>query len=180
VEASKQARPEPASDARRGLLKAIGGALAALLGAAVAAPIAVLIGHPIRRVTRDEEPLPVGKIDRLPEGVPVRAEVVAPVRRDAWARYENVPLGAVWLIRRGDRVRALSPTCPHAGCFVDWQPARGAFACPCHGSAFDLEGTCTGGPSPRAMDALDATVDGGVVKVRFQRFRLARSTKEPA
>jgi menaquinol-cytochrome c reductase iron-sulfur subunit len=181
MDPAPEEKARPATDeGRRSLLKKVGAAIAALLGATVAAPVLALLGSPLKRVATDEESLPVGKIERLPEGVPVRADVVAPLRRDAWARYENVPLGAVWLIRHGTEVRALSPTCPHAGCFVDWQAARGAFACPCHGSAFDLAGTCTGGPSPRAMDSLETTVENGNVKVRFQRFRLARANKEPA
>jgi Rieske Fe-S protein len=90
-----------------------------------------------------------------------------------------VALGAVWLIRRGDQVEALSSTCPHAGCFVDWEPDKKRFACPCHGSVFDLDGKCTDGPSPRPMDALEAAVDKGSVVVKFQRFRQATRAKEP-
>jgi Rieske Fe-S protein len=167
---------------RRGLLKLAVGAIGAALSAAVAAPVLALLSHPLlRREERDDDaPLAVARLDELPEGVPTRAEVVAPTRRDSWARYDRVPLGAVWLVRRGPSVRALSTTCPHAGCYVDYAATTRAFACPCHGSAFDVDGRCTGGPSPRAMDELEAFVDGNEVRVRFQRFRLATRDKEPA
>jgi Rieske Fe-S protein len=165
---------------RRSILKGAVSALGAALGAVVAAPILALVGHPLRRRAGPAvEPLPVGKLAQLPDGEPVRAQVIAPVQRDAWTRFEKVALGAVWLIRRGDRVDALSTTCPHAGCFVDWEPAKRHFACPCHGSAFGLDGKCTGGPSPRGMDTLETVARDGEVLVKFQRFRQATPDKEP-
>ena len=165
---------------RRSILKTAAYAVATAIGAAVAAPVLALVGHPLkRRAAQAAEPLPVAKLAQLPEGEPVRAQVIAPLMRDAWTRFEKVALGAVWLIRRGDKVDALSTTCPHAGCFVDWEPNKKKFACPCHGSLFDLDGKCTGGPSPRAMDALEVTEKDGEVLVRFQRFRQATPEKEP-
>jgi menaquinol-cytochrome c reductase iron-sulfur subunit len=164
---------------RRSLLKWATGAIGAALAAVVGSPVAALLGSPLRERERERVRLPVADLARLPEGTPVRAEVIAPSVRDAWARLERVALGAVWLIRRGEQVSALSTTCPHAGCFVDWEEKRKCFGCPCHGSSFDLDGKCTGGPSPRAMDALEAEVRGGKVLVAFQRYRQARSEKEP-
>ncbi|MSP62501.1 MAG: ubiquinol-cytochrome c reductase iron-sulfur subunit [Myxococcales bacterium] len=167
---------------RRSLFKVLSGGLMAALGAVIAAPVLGLLSSPLRRRVQSggEEPLPVADLARLTDGVPTRATVIAEVVRDAWSRFEKVPLGAVWLIRRGETVSALSTTCPHAGCFVDWEPQKKAFGCPCHGSAFDLAGKCTGGPSPRAMDSLETEVKDGKVLVRFQRFRQAKSDKEPA
>ena len=166
---------------RRSLFKVLSGGLMAALGAAIATPVFALLSTPLRMRVQSggEEPIAVADLDRLADGVPTRATVIADVVRDAWSRFEKVPLGAVWLIRRGEKVAALSTTCPHAGCFVDWEPGKKAFGCPCHGSAFDLAGTCTAGPSPRAMDSLETEVRDGKVLVRFQRFRQAKSEKEP-
>ncbi len=166
---------------RRSLLKLVTGALGALTTATVVAPILALIGDPLRRRSASgaDQALPVAELSKLPEGVPTRAQVIAPVVRDAWSKLEKVPLGAVWLVRRGPTVCALSTTCPHAGCFVDYEPGNQRFGCPCHGSAFDLEGKTLSGPSPRPMDALDTEVRDGKVLVRYQRFRQANSAKEP-
>jgi Rieske Fe-S protein len=166
---------------RRSLLKAITGGLIASVGAALAAPVMAFLGGPLRRPTvrGGDEPVPVADLDRLPEGTPVAARVVVAERIDAWAKIAGVPLGAVWIVRRGDRVECLSSTCPHAGCFVDWSAADNRFACPCHKSAFDLDGKVIAGPSPRPMDALEAEVKDGRVLVRYRRFRQATAKKEP-
>ena len=164
---------------RRSLLKILTGAVSTALAATVAAPILAVLGHPLRRRAVEAGLLPVADLESLPEGVPTRAAVIAPSLVDAWTRFEKVALGAVWLVRRGGEVRALSTTCPHAGCFVDWEARAGRFACPCHASAFDLDGKTVAGPAPRPMDALEVEVRDGRVLVRFQRFRQARSDKTP-
>jgi Rieske Fe-S protein len=84
----------------------------------------------------------------------------------------------VWLVRSGSSYRALSTTCPHAGCAVDWSEAERAFVCPCHDSRFGLDGTRTAGPSPRDLDALPIALDGGRVQVTWRRFRPGTSRKD--
>ena len=166
---------------RRSLLRALTGGLVGAAAAAVAIPVAALLGTPLKKRTvhGGEDPIAVAEFAKLPEGVPVGVNVVAPSRVDAWVRYTNLPLGRVWLVKRGERVEALSSTCPHAGCFVDWEDKQQRFNCPCHASVFDLGGACVSGPSPRAMDALATEVKDGKVLVRFRRFRQASVEKIP-
>jgi len=166
---------------RRSFLGRLTAGLSAAVGAALAAPVLGLLGSPLRKRTvyGGEQPIPVGELARLPEGEPVAAKVVAPRRFDAWLRLSDVPLGAVWLVRKGDRVDCFSSTCPHAGCFVDYEPRARRFACPCHGSQFALDGQRIAGPSPRPLDSLAVEVADGKVLVRFQRFRQATPRKEP-
>jgi cytochrome b6-f complex iron-sulfur subunit/menaquinol-cytochrome c reductase iron-sulfur subunit len=108
----------------------------------------------------------------LTEGEPKKVSIVAD-QRDAWTLTKDVELGAVWLIRQGDRVLALSATCPHLGCSVNRSADASGFACPCHTSTFDAAGHRTAGPSPRDMDPLDTRVDGGFVLVDFRRYRMS-------
>jgi len=49
---------------------------------------------------------------------------------------------------------ALSSTCPHLGCRVDWQPQNQRFFCPCHNGAFDPQGKATMGPPAQAGQSL--------------------------
>jgi menaquinol-cytochrome c reductase iron-sulfur subunit len=81
--------------------------------------------------------------------------------------------------RADGKLTALSTTCPHLGCAVDFDAAAGKFKCPCHRSAFTLDGTVEEGPSPRPMDALELQETDGLVAIRFQRFRTGVSDKEP-
>ena len=53
------------------------------------------------------------------------------------------------IVREGDRLAAISTTCTHLGCIV--AKSETGFACPCHGSRFDQDGSVTGGPAPRHL-----------------------------
>jgi Rieske Fe-S protein len=164
---------------RRGVVKLLGGVLLVSLGGALTVPAAVFYTGPARRRRESDPLLDVAAIDRLPEGVPVRVAVVAKRRLDAWTAFTDVTLGAAWLQRSGDSVRALSTVCPHAGCSIDWDAPQKCFACPCHGSVFAPDGARTEGPSPRGMDALDVEVKAGRVLVAYKRFRQGVSDREP-
>ena len=72
-------------------------------------------------------------------------------------RPEDFPAGArvaldakrVCIVRDANRVAAISTTCTHLGCIV--APSATGFACPCHGSQFDVDGNVTGGPAPKSL-----------------------------
>jgi menaquinol-cytochrome c reductase iron-sulfur subunit len=164
---------------RRRVLKVIGGALMAALGAALAVPAALFYTSPARKKRETEAAVDVGAVERLPEGAPVRVPVTVKRRLDAWTAFTDVTLGAAWLIRKGAEIKAFSTVCPHAGCSIDWDAPKKCFACPCHGSVFDADGQRTEGPSPRGMDTLDVEVKEGRVLVAYKRFRQGVGDKEP-
>src|SRR5689334_1617948 len=125
-------RDPPPDDGRRKVLKVLTGGLTACVGAALTVPAVGILGSPLARPTiyGGDEPIAVADLAKLPEGVPVAVKVVAPARIDAWVKFTDVPLGAAWLVRRGDAVEVFSSTCPHAGCFVDWEDKKQQFNCP--------------------------------------------------
>jgi cytochrome b6-f complex iron-sulfur subunit len=47
---------------------------------------------------------------------------------------------------------AISLVCTHLGCTVESKPE--GFACPCHGSRFDLQGNVTRGPAGKPLNSL--------------------------
>src|SRR5258708_6949974 len=162
---------------RRRLLEMIAGAIATVVGVAIAVPAAAFLTFPARKRTiwGSDEPLEVARLDALPDGKPTRVIVKAPRRRDAWTAFSDVTLGGCWLVREGDKVRALSTVCPHAGCAVDWDDRRRSFVCPCHDSRFAPTGERMSGPSPRPLDSLDVDVKEGRVSVAWRRFKTATS-----
>ncbi|MBI2213042.1 MAG: ubiquinol-cytochrome c reductase iron-sulfur subunit [Acidobacteria bacterium] len=75
-----------------------------------------------------------------------------------------VPAGrSVALFKDKEGVYAVSTVCTHLGCIVK-QSADG-FACPCHGSEFNKDGTVKKGPAPKALPWLAVTKDGGAFVV---------------
>jgi menaquinol-cytochrome c reductase iron-sulfur subunit len=168
----------PEAVSRRKLLKIGIGALGCGLAALPIVPALGYIVHPLRLGPGATGALlPAGK--RSAYGpVPTRVDLYSD-RRDAWNRESNVKLGSCWVYERDGALQALSTSCPHLGCSIDFDTSAKSFKCPCHRSAFDLTGNVTGGPSPRPMDALDLKEANGLVTIRFQRFRQGGSKKEP-
>ncbi len=166
---------------RRRVLAWLASTIGAALGVALAAPAAAFLTFPARRrtVSGADEPVDVGALAALPDGEPVRVPVKVERWRDAWSALTGVTLGAVWLERRGDAVRAFSTVCPHTGCAVDWDAAARRYQCPCHDSVFDASGARLSGPAPRGLDALDATVASGRVRVAWRRYRPGVPDREP-
>jgi menaquinol-cytochrome c reductase iron-sulfur subunit len=96
--------------------------------------------------------------DGMPRAFPVLAD-----RVDAWTRYPEQRIGAVYLIRNKGEEKPIAFTakCPHAGCFIGYTPGENEFKCPCHTSAFNLDGTRVHGDAevaPRGMDSLKVDV----------------------
>lgn len=74
---------------------------------------------------------------------------------------------------------ALSRTCTHLGCTVPWVEEEKRFICPCHSSAFDLNGDVIDPPAPRAMDLLEVSISNGQVNVDTGK-RTKRMAFEPS
>ena len=126
--------------------------------------------------------IPVAPLDAVPaDGRPRKFQVVAD-RTDAWNRYLQVPIGAAYVRREGDRVTAFNAICPHAGCFVDARP-DGTFLCPCHNSGFLADGSLApNSVSPRGLDELEvdeAALKRGEVRIKFQNFQAGTHDKIP-
>ncbi len=47
---------------------------------------------------------------------------------------------------------ALYGVCTHLGCLPKWEPVNVRFACPCHGSQYQIDGRYIVGPAPRGLD----------------------------
>ena len=60
---------------------------------------------------------------------------------------------------------AISLRCSHLGCSINWEENKKRFICPCHASAFDIEGEVLNPPAPKALDYYPVVIENGVVKV---------------
>ena len=60
--------------------------------------------------------------------------------------------GKFWLVTLDTGVVAFYKVCPHLGCIYKWDDLGNRFACPCHGSQYQKNGTWIAGPAPRGLD----------------------------
>ena len=92
---------------------------------------------------------------RATYGLPSRFTIGRP---DDFPSGSRVALDArrVCIVREGNKLAAISTTCTHLGCSIGVSGT--GFACPCHGSRFDQDGTVTGGPAPRPLPWFPVTL----------------------
>lgn len=174
----------PQQPDRRGFFKR---AFATIIGIVIGlVPLAsglTVFFDPLRRKSSTSGAIRVTTLDALPiDGVPRKFPVVAS-RVDAWNTFTEVPIGAVYLRRTGEKtLQAFNVVCPHAGCFVDFLTERGSFRCPCHESTFTADGKIDNPDSPaqRGLDSLKVEIRGNKeVWVEFQNFQAGHAEKIP-
>jgi len=148
-----------------------------VVGALLAIPLARFSLDPLWRTTSEVLWSDVGAAaDFTSVTAPVKVQV-AIEQRDGWRKVLSEK--PVYIVKAPDgRPRVLSAVCPHLGCSVAWNDAKGQFVCPCHNGAFAADGTLLSGPPPRGMDELDARIEGGRLQVRYQYFRQLVPTRE--
>jgi nitrite reductase/ring-hydroxylating ferredoxin subunit len=76
---------------------------------------------------------------------------------------EDTPAGDLLIIRSSDNeYTSLSPVCPHKQCKVEvMNPVL--IQCPCHKSAYKIDGTLIHGPSKASLKKFATRVEGGVI-----------------
>ena len=175
---------------RRSFIAIVAGALATLPPLLIG--LATLFS-PLRRKSL-QTIVRVALLEQVPDDGQPRFFPAISDRIDAWNRYPQQRVGAVYLVRQpGQRMPlAFTAKCPHAGCFIDYELGDTQFKCPCHTSAFNLDGTRARGDeevSPRDMDRLevelrDIVITTGAtateVLVNFVDFQTGHKEKIPA
>jgi len=174
----------PSADERRDFLKRLlAGIIGTVLGLFPAAAGLKFFFDPLRRKSIVGAPVRVTSIEALPaDGVPRKFPVIAD-REDAWNKFANVPIGAVYLRRTPEgKLEALNVVCPHAGCPVDFKPEQGKFLCPCHNSLFNVDGKIadTASPAARPLDSLTVELrNEKEIWVKFQNYEAGKAKKIP-
>ena len=62
--------------------------------------------------------------------------------------------------------RAMSATCTHLGCTVQYRPDLREVWCACHNGMYDLNGRNISGPPPRPLEAFEVQIRGDEIFVR--------------
>jgi menaquinol-cytochrome c reductase iron-sulfur subunit len=170
---------QPVDDEGRRLFLKLGvHGLGAGVAAVTAGPAIAYLAYPLSHdpTTGGSGYIPAGRADRFKEGEPVKVDLLSD-KMDAWNRIEQVKIGSAWIIRHEGKLLAYSSVCPHLGCAVDYEAKDHKFKCPCHRSAFGLDGKIEDGPSPRPLDTLEVKEENGVLAIQYLRFKQGVSDK---
>lgn len=63
-------------------------------------------------------------------------------------------------------LKALTATCTHLACTVQYRAERSDIWCACHNGVYDANGTNTSGPPPRPLTKIDVNVRGEKLVLR--------------
>jgi len=90
--------------------------------------------------------------------------------------------GRFYLVRLDDGgFLALSLRCTHLGCSIEWEEDKNRFICPCHASAFEINGNVQNPPAPSALDYFPVLIQNGKVMVDIgMKLKRNRYSKEQA
>jgi menaquinol-cytochrome c reductase iron-sulfur subunit len=101
------------------------------------------------------------ELAKLPDGKP--AEIIFDrVRKDSWR--VSTEKASAWILKKSENeVVAFAPSCTHLGCAYKWDDGAKNFMCPCHTSAFSIDGKVLTGPAPRPLDRYDVRLDNGKI-----------------
>jgi menaquinol-cytochrome c reductase iron-sulfur subunit len=171
------ARPDEQKVSRRSFLGVLLGFGTVVMGAALSIPLIRFALHPLLTKTTGINWSDVGKIDEFTSSNQPVKKLITVEQVDGWRKI--VSEKAIYILPpKDEKLRVLSPICPHLGCSIPWVEAKGQFICPCHTAVFAIDGTRISGPSPRSMDDLEFKIEDGTLKVRYQYFRQLVATKE--
>lgn len=123
--------------------------------------------------------LPVAKLSELPaDGTPLRFSIIAD-KIDSWSMFKQQTVGTVYLRNVEGNIIAFNDVCPHLGCKIDYKASNKSFFCPCHASAFGLDGKKANPIPPRDMDDLKVREENGQIWVKYENFKRGIEGKEP-
>lgn len=139
---------------------------------ATSLPVAIAACNPTTTSdtpTTESAPAPAAeKIDSSPRDDGFAAlGTVADLDAEGYLAKKGFIAGPVIVIRdpaNADSVIALNSMCTHQGCSVEWKDD--AFACPCHGSKFNIDGSVATGPATEPLAPYEAIIDGDLVLVK--------------
>lgn len=155
---------------RRSYIGWLVGLCTAGVSAVLAFPLVRFLIYPLTAKTTETKWADVGLASDFGSATAPVQRSVTVEQLDGWRK--TISEKVVYVTKDGaGQLRVLSAICPHLGCSVQWVGAKAAFGCPCHGATFSPDGTCTGGPSPRAMDSLESSVQGDRLVTRYRYYR---------
>ena len=133
-----------------------------LIGAALAIPAAIYLLFP-PKARRSNDWVKTADLASIPAGKPTEISFQR-TRADGWQLITEKT--TAWVVKQPDnQVIAFTPNCTHLGCAYHWDDPSHTFVCPCHTSAFSIDGKVLGGPAPRPLDRYMVKVEAGILQI---------------
>jgi Rieske Fe-S protein len=150
---------------RREFVGIVTAAAGTVMGAIIGIPaIGYLIAPALNKATADTW-IPAGPLENYPVGVPTLFNFNR-TKVNGWEKTVNSY--GVYVIHHDDgSFLALSNTCTHLSCRVNWYQDESAYICPCHDAYFDITGGVVKGPQPRALDPYETKVEENNLFIHF-------------
>jgi menaquinol-cytochrome c reductase iron-sulfur subunit len=119
--------------------------------------------------------------EALPQdGTPRAFKVIADLQ-DYWNKFPDAEIGSVFLSQDAQgQITCFNTRCPHLGCTVGYDDKEQRYFCPCHESAFSLDGKRSNDIPPRDMDRLECHEEAdGTIRVRYVKYRAGIKEQKP-
>jgi cytochrome b6-f complex iron-sulfur subunit len=106
--------------------------------------------------------------DRRADGFAQVATTTA-LKEPGFVFVKDSAVGAIVVTVNPDNpaeIAAVSPTCTHQGCLVDWKREAKAFVCPCHNAKYSFDGKVLEAPATRPLKRFTVKVETDAVLVK--------------
>jgi menaquinol-cytochrome c reductase iron-sulfur subunit len=153
---------EDVPPSRRGFYILFINGVMGLIGAALAVPAAIYLLFP-PKARKESAWVKTTDLSSLSAGKPTEIPFQR-TRADGWQTVTEKT--TAWVVKQPDnQVVAFTPNCTHLGCAYHWDDPSHTFICPCHTSAFSIDGKVLSGPAPRPLDRYETRVENGVLEI---------------
>jgi Rieske Fe-S protein len=149
---------------RRDFVTVVSAFLGSVIGAVVGLPAIGYLLSPAQNRQGSDAQVAVGPLDSYPEGVPTLFNFTR-TKINGWEKTVNSY--GVYILRRGEEVKAFSNICTHLSCRVTWEEENNVYHCPCHDAAFNIDGGIVRGPQPKPLNEYPATIEDGNIFITF-------------
>lgn len=143
---------------RRRFLEAGIGMITGAIAVGIGGAALTSIGAPAVTNKRKGKWIEAGSVADLVQGQFNKVGIIYDAK-DGWLEGKVKQL--VYVKVSGEEVFALSATCTHLGCNVNYDETTGGFKCPCHSGVYDATGKNISGPPPKPLARLEAKIEDG-------------------
>ena len=148
---------------RRDFMSKAIGAMGGFIGLSLGLPAVAYVISPSLAKDTAEEWVRMGSTSKVEPGIPTLFKTKI-VHQTGWTTKEE-DLTAYLLTENGSDFVALSNICTHLGCRVRWADEEALFVCPCHTAAFNIDGSVSAGPPPKALDKYEIKVENDQIYI---------------